>query len=310
MAGAPLDLSAPRNEEEGLSHGRAATVKRTSGIESNFLWDKSAYSLGVTAGEGRRTSIEHAAFVVWHCEGWLHRPMMDFSPPAFSRWLVARPVHWARMAGRHEGPEYRLRPRQRTASRCHDPRPSGGSCPLGTVHRVKVINGRKLVSSPASMLRRRDCIQPSRASGTRYLQAPRSSPSTSTPSPPTTTNKATTRPYRKPLLSPIRQCSIAFLSAIVAIAFRLVMPPRCSGRILRMRWQPGGGGLFLGFIDQKDAEAVELKKIGSILAKIRAGRPIADFRPDLPQGVRFFVLALAPNVHGSRCGSTSRMISA
>ena len=53
--------------------------------------------------------------------------------------------------------------------------------------------------------------------------------------------------------------------------------------------------LFLGFIDQKDAEAVELKKIGSILAKLRAGRPIADFRPDLPQGVRFFVLALAPN---------------
>ena len=53
--------------------------------------------------------------------------------------------------------------------------------------------------------------------------------------------------------------------------------------------------LFLGFIDQKDAEAVELKKIESILAKLRAGRPIADFRPDLPQGVRFFVLALAPN---------------
>jgi CRISPR-associated protein Csd1 len=53
--------------------------------------------------------------------------------------------------------------------------------------------------------------------------------------------------------------------------------------------------LFLGFIDQKDAEAVESKKIGSILAKLRAGRPIADFRPDLPQGVRFFVLALAPN---------------
>src|SRR6266480_3213078 len=53
--------------------------------------------------------------------------------------------------------------------------------------------------------------------------------------------------------------------------------------------------LFLGFIDQIDAEAVEVKKIGSILAKLRAGRPIADLKPDLPQGVRFFVLALAPN---------------
>jgi CRISPR-associated protein Csd1 len=53
--------------------------------------------------------------------------------------------------------------------------------------------------------------------------------------------------------------------------------------------------LFLGFIDEAYAEAVEVKKIGSILAKLRAGRPIADFKPDLPRGVRFFVLALAPN---------------
>jgi CRISPR-associated protein Csd1 len=53
--------------------------------------------------------------------------------------------------------------------------------------------------------------------------------------------------------------------------------------------------LFLGFIDLKDAESVEVKKIGDILAKLRAGRPIADFRPELPQGVRFFVLGLAPN---------------
>jgi CRISPR-associated protein Csd1 len=53
--------------------------------------------------------------------------------------------------------------------------------------------------------------------------------------------------------------------------------------------------LFLGFIDEKEAEAVEEKKIEAILAKLRAGRPIAEFKPDLPQGVRFFVLALAPN---------------
>jgi CRISPR-associated protein Csd1 len=53
--------------------------------------------------------------------------------------------------------------------------------------------------------------------------------------------------------------------------------------------------LFLGFIDEKEAEAVEAKKVESILAKLRAGRPIEEFKPDLPQGVRFYVLALAPN---------------
>jgi CRISPR-associated protein Csd1 len=53
--------------------------------------------------------------------------------------------------------------------------------------------------------------------------------------------------------------------------------------------------LFLGFIDEKEANAVEAKKIENILAKLRAGRQIEEFKPDIPQGVRFFVLALAPN---------------
>jgi CRISPR-associated protein Csd1 len=53
--------------------------------------------------------------------------------------------------------------------------------------------------------------------------------------------------------------------------------------------------LFLGFIDEKEANAVEAKKIENILAKLRAGRQIEEFKSDIPQGVRFFVLALAPN---------------
>jgi CRISPR-associated protein Csd1 len=39
-----------------------AAVKRTVAISPNYLWDKSAYVLGRTAGEGRRTADEHAAF--------------------------------------------------------------------------------------------------------------------------------------------------------------------------------------------------------------------------------------------------------
>lgn len=37
-------------------------VKRTAGIAPNFLWDKTSYVLGVIAGEGKRTAEEHAAF--------------------------------------------------------------------------------------------------------------------------------------------------------------------------------------------------------------------------------------------------------
>ncbi len=38
------------------------TVQRTSGIKPALFWDKTAYALGCTAGAGRRTAEEHAAF--------------------------------------------------------------------------------------------------------------------------------------------------------------------------------------------------------------------------------------------------------
>ena len=45
-------------------------VKRTVGIAPNFLWDKTAYVLGLTAGEGKRTALEHQTFKDRHAE-WL-----------------------------------------------------------------------------------------------------------------------------------------------------------------------------------------------------------------------------------------------
>lgn len=45
-----------------------AAIKRTAGIAPNLLWDKSAYVLGRTAGEGRRTAEEHAAFRQRHLQ--------------------------------------------------------------------------------------------------------------------------------------------------------------------------------------------------------------------------------------------------
>lgn len=45
-----------------------ASQKRTVAIVPNFLWDKTAYSLGVTAGPTKRTAEEHAAFRALHAE--------------------------------------------------------------------------------------------------------------------------------------------------------------------------------------------------------------------------------------------------
>lgn len=44
--------------------------KKASGIKPNFLWENTAYALGVTAGDDKRTAQEHAAFKGKHSE-WL-----------------------------------------------------------------------------------------------------------------------------------------------------------------------------------------------------------------------------------------------
>lgn len=45
-----------------------AGTKRTVAIVPNRLWDKTAYTLGRTAGEGRRTADEHAVFRATHLQ--------------------------------------------------------------------------------------------------------------------------------------------------------------------------------------------------------------------------------------------------
>ncbi len=66
-AGQPSDLRQVDGKKK-LARPMAVPqpVKRTSGISPNFLWDKTAYVLGVTAAEGKRTAEEHAAFIGRH----------------------------------------------------------------------------------------------------------------------------------------------------------------------------------------------------------------------------------------------------
>lgn len=45
-----------------LSHHVPVDKRRTSGVHAYPLWDKTAYALGATAGEGKRLAEEHAAF--------------------------------------------------------------------------------------------------------------------------------------------------------------------------------------------------------------------------------------------------------
>ncbi len=55
-------------------------------------------------------------------------------------------------------------------------------------------------------------------------------------------------------------------------------------------------GVFAALLgtDRVD-ETAEAKKIAAVLDAVRQGKPLETLTPDLPQGVRFYVLALSPN---------------
>lgn len=66
VVGLPHDLRGEDKKRTPRQLFVPQAIKRTAGIAPNFLWDKTSYVLGVTAGEGKRTSDEHAAFVRRH----------------------------------------------------------------------------------------------------------------------------------------------------------------------------------------------------------------------------------------------------
>jgi len=69
VVGAPIDLRiATGRKLTNRSLNVPQPPKRTRAILPNYLWDKTAYVLGITAGEGKRTAQEHAAFVEYHRE--------------------------------------------------------------------------------------------------------------------------------------------------------------------------------------------------------------------------------------------------
>jgi CRISPR-associated protein Csd1 len=271
-------------------------AKRTSGIAPNFLWDKTAYVLGVTATEGKRTSREHEAFLNNHRD-WL-ASSNDEGLQAFLRFLetwvddqfaqlgwseemkdqnivfaleserldnimihdraAARNL-WARLAGAGEKNE----------AACLI---TGQRSPVARLHpAIKGVWGAQ--SSGASI------VSFNLDAFTSYGHAQGDN-------------------------APISEASaFAYTSALNHFLDRDSGHRIQIGDTSTVFWADASDvpaaeqaeSFFRVIIDEKAAEAVEEKKVESILAKLRSGRPIEDFKPDLPPGVRFFVLGLAPN---------------
>lgn len=275
-------------------------VKRTVAIAPNFLWDKTAYALGVTAGEGRRTVQEHAAFKERH-QAWLAgtndagllaflrfldtwRPE-EFQAPLWPDEMRDQNIVFALESERrddvflHDRPAARAAWARVTGATAADPRiclVTGDRGPVARLHpAVKGVWGAQ--SSGASLVSynldaftsyghdQGDNAQVSEAAAFAYTAA---------------LNRFLPRDSGHRIQ--IADASTVFWAdcADMAVADEA---DAWGALILGSRSVAGP--------EEKGAEA----RIANKLLQIRDGRPLAEVEPKLAQGVRFFVLGLAPN---------------
>ncbi|MGO3932434.1 type I-C CRISPR-associated protein Cas8c/Csd1 [Rhodopseudomonas pseudopalustris] len=295
VAGPPIDL---RLGEGRKKTARALAVprptKRTSGIAPNFLWDKTAYVLGITAGEGKRTAQEHQAFRDQHA-AWLAgttdpgllallRFLDAWTPERFAEWgwseemkdqnlVFALESERLRNVYLHDRPEARalwarlMAGSDKTEAICLL---SGERAPLARLHpAIKGVWGAQ--SSGASIV-------------SFNLDA------------------FTSYGHEQGANAPISEAA-AF--AYTSVLNRFL--DRGSGHRLQVGdastvfWAEATEQAAADAAEQMFAsllavdENTESKKVGALLEKIAQGRPVSDLKPELPPGVRFHVLGLAPN---------------
>jgi CRISPR-associated protein Csd1 len=304
-AGPPIDL------REGSGKKLAAPllrvpqpIKRTSGIAPNFLWDNTSYVLGVTAGEGRRTAEEHAAFVACKNAAFVARhvdALRNCDDPgllAVRRFVETwRPERFAALGWPDELKDQNVvfaLESERRERMVHD-RPAARDVWAQLISAADRSEAVCLVSGVRGPIER---VHPwikgvwrAQSSGASIVSF----------------NCDAFTSYGH------EQGDNAPVSEAAAFAYTTALN-HFLGRDSRHRIQIGDASTIF-WADASAAEAVEeaealfgaltaglpidevkqAQKVGAALDQIRAGQPFADAAPDLAHGVRFFVLGLSPN---------------
>lgn len=291
----PIDIRDPVGKKKRPSRVAVPmSGKRTSGVSSNFLWDKSSYVLGVTAGEGKRLTDELAAFKTLHRdalkgtndEGLL--ALLTFldlwTPERFAEWcwpeeMLDQNIVFALESERldrylHDRPAAKRIWTQRQGAVDRPARicqVTGEAGPVARLHpSIKGVWGAQ--SSGASLVsfnldafesygnEQGDNAQVGEAAAFAYGAA---------------LNR--------------------FLEAGSGHRFQI-------GDASTVFWADGSNAdaeneaeQIFGAMFTKVDDEVQAKAVAPILEKLRAGKPIRDFAPKLADGVKFFVLGLAPN---------------
>jgi CRISPR-associated protein Csd1 len=269
-------------------------TKRTSGIAPNFLWDKTSYVFGVTAAEGKRTNEEHVAFVAKHKE--LLRDSNDDGLRAFLRFLESwHPEDFASLGWpediKDQNVVFSLESERLKRIRIHD-RPAAHAlwtrlCSEGEKSQAACL----ITGEHGPVARLHPAIKGvwgAQSSGASLVSF--------------NIDAFTSYGHEQGDNAPVSEAAaFAYTTALNHFL------ERDSGHRVQI-----GDASTVFWADALDAaaaadaedifaallgidEKVEAKKVGVILDAIRQGKPIAELKPDLPQGVRFYVLGLSPN---------------
>jgi CRISPR-associated protein Csd1 len=282
-----------------------AAIKRTVGIASNFLWDKSAYVLGRTAGEGRRTADEHAAFRQAHLDrlagsddeglvalrrfldGWVAARFdaAPFRPDMLDSNIVFR------LDGERGFIHEREAARRLVEERGTDEGGgvlclvSGVTAPIERLHpAIKNVEGAQtagaaLVSFNLDAFtsygkQQGDNAPTSRAAAFRYGAA---------------LNRMLDRGSPNRLPRPLGDATLIFWADTSATVGEEAA--RAAEDLFAALFAPPAAAET----DKPDRDAGEAAKLRDALRLLQQGRPVSDADPKLKEGTRFFVLGLSPN---------------
>lgn len=269
--------------------------KRTSGIKSNVLWDKTSYVLGVSAKGGERTQQEHEAFKTLHRQiligerdpglqallQFLERWQPEqFQPPQFSEEMLDCNLVF-RLDGQqrylHETPAAQaVRARLLADADCCEGLclVSGQRQPLARLHpAVKGVNGAQ--SSGASIVSfNLDAF--SSYGKSQGENAPVSEQAAFAYT--TVLNHLLRRDEHNRQRLQIGDASVVFWA-------QAATPPQAAA----------AESTFWSLLEPPADDGQEAEKLRGVLDSVTKGRPLHKLDPQLQEGTRIFVLGLAPN---------------
>ena len=277
-----------------------APTKRTADIAPNFLWDKSSYVLGVTAGEGKR----HAKFVERHIDAI--GASTDTGLTALKAFLKSwHPERFAELGWSEDMKDqnivFGLESERRDNIRIHD-RPSARAlwsqmnAAGDTGQAICLVSGER---APVARLHQAiKGVWGAQSSGASIVSF--------------NIDAFTSYGHEQGDNAPVSEAAtFAYTTALNRFLEKDSGHRLQIGDASTVFWADGEHAekvslaetMFSVFFNDEDAEAdlasvdekSEAKKVGVRLKQIREGMAVADLDPGLASGVRFYVLALAPN---------------